>query len=530
MADKFNDTLSNTRVRGTKNLTPEKQQSSIDEKLEILARYHALVDAFEGFIYICSPEFRIEYMNQRLIERTGFDGTGGQCYEALHNRNSVCPWCVNDRVFAGETVRWEVQSPMDSRWYSVVNIPLHHPDGRISKYSMIVDITERKQVMTELETHRDRLEELVNERTAELELAKQALETELTERREVAQALRESEERYRQLVETANVGIVVTQGGKLRFLNPWVSEVSGYDADQLHKNPFLNYIHPDDREMVMAHHLRRLKGEEKPEPYVMRFIDSSNRIRYLENKGRIIKWNGEPATLNFLSDITEQIQAEQQIRELSQQLLLAQENERMRISRDLHDSVAQDLSSLHIGMQSLVEILPKRSEKAREGLDEMVDEIKRIIANVRQIAYGLRPSTLDHLGLVPTVYHYCEEFSKKNNIQVDFYSAGMDNLSLGFETASNIYRVIQEALGNVYKHSSADKVLVRLLSSHPHIICRIRDNGVGFEAEKMTDRGGGRRMGLRSMEERVRLLGGTLQIHSRPGEGTKIEVKIPMME
>jgi PAS domain S-box-containing protein len=113
-------------------------------RLENLARYQAVVEAFDGFIYICSQDFRVEFMNQRLVERTGRNAVGESCYKALHNSDSVCEFCVNEKVFQGETVRWEVQSPKDHRWYYVVNTPIRHADGTMSKQSMIMDITERK--------------------------------------------------------------------------------------------------------------------------------------------------------------------------------------------------------------------------------------------------------------------------------------------------------------------------------------------------------------------------------------------------
>lgn len=112
------------------------------------AHYRAIVEAFDGLIYICSQDYRVEFMNKQLIERTGYDGTGELCYKVLHERDTICSWCVNPHVFRGETVRWEVQSPKDNRWYYVVDTPIHHPDGSISKQAMILDITERKRVQS----------------------------------------------------------------------------------------------------------------------------------------------------------------------------------------------------------------------------------------------------------------------------------------------------------------------------------------------------------------------------------------------
>jgi len=125
---------------------------------EARVRHRAMVEAFDGLIYICSRSYVIEFMNQRLVERTGYDGTGQLCYRVLHERDSVCPWCVNERIFQGETVRWEVRSPKDGHWYYVSNAPLFHPDGSVSKQAMIMDITDMKEAEMLLAAERQVLE------------------------------------------------------------------------------------------------------------------------------------------------------------------------------------------------------------------------------------------------------------------------------------------------------------------------------------------------------------------------------------
>jgi len=114
------------------------------------ARLQAIVKGFDGLIYVCSRDYHIEYMNDRLVARTGRDAHGELCYRVLHDRDEVCPWCVNDRVFAGQKVEWEIQSPKDQRWYHVMNTPFVHADGRIAKQAMILDITARKQMESRL--------------------------------------------------------------------------------------------------------------------------------------------------------------------------------------------------------------------------------------------------------------------------------------------------------------------------------------------------------------------------------------------
>lgn len=120
-------------------------------------RYHAIVKAFDGIVYICSEDYRIEFMNEKCIKRTGYDATGELCYRVLHDRDSVCPWCANERVFKGETVRWELQSPKDNRWYYIVNTPIYNADGTVSKQAMILDITDRKRMEAALEKSAEKI-------------------------------------------------------------------------------------------------------------------------------------------------------------------------------------------------------------------------------------------------------------------------------------------------------------------------------------------------------------------------------------
>jgi len=120
-------------------------------------RYRAIVEAFDGMIYICSEDNRIEFMNEKFIDRTGYDPTGELCHRALHGFDSVCPWCVKERVLEGETVRWEVQSPKDNRWYYIVNTPIYNADGSVSKQAMILDITDRKEMEEALEKSAEKI-------------------------------------------------------------------------------------------------------------------------------------------------------------------------------------------------------------------------------------------------------------------------------------------------------------------------------------------------------------------------------------
>ncbi len=137
----------------------------------------------------------------------------------------------------------------------------------------------------------------------------------ITELKKASHELNESEKRYRRVVENANESIIVTQEGMLKFVNNKTYEMSGYAREELMSKPFIEFVHPDDHSMVMQHHIKRLKGEETCEKYVLRFVAKDGNIKWIENNGVVITWEGRPATLNFITDITDRKRAEEALRE-----------------------------------------------------------------------------------------------------------------------------------------------------------------------------------------------------------------------
>lgn len=220
--------------------------------------------------------------------------------------------------------------------------------------------------------------------------------------------------------------------------------------------------------------------------------------------------------------------AEEQVHNLSQKLLTVQETERQQISLYLHDNVAQNLSSLKITGESLLQDAVQGDPPAPEDAADWSRLLNHCIKTVRELSYNLRPPGLEQIGLASAIADYCRDFSNQTDLVVHFSKAGVDSLDFPFDDAINIYRLVQEGLNNVEKHARASKVEIRLIASHPNIILRIEDNGCGFDPEQGVRKAlENKRFGLLGMEERVRMMQGTFKIRSAPEQGSRIIIEFP---
>lgn len=234
-------------------------------------------------------------------------------------------------------------------------------------------------------------------------------------------------------------------------------------------------------------------------------------------------------TRELLDANSELQKAEEQVHFLSQELLEVQEAERQQISLDLHDNVAQELSSLKVASESILEDAARGNLVPTQEIGEWGRLLDRCIKTVRELSYNLRPPGLEQIGLPSAISDYCRDFTRKNNIAVNFSKAGVDKLQLEFNYAINIYRLVQEALNNIRKHAAARTVEVKLISSHPNLILRIEDDGRGFDLDEgYLKARKNKRFGLLGMRERVRMMNGAFKIQATPGQGTKIFIEIPL--
>jgi PAS domain S-box-containing protein len=229
-------------------------------------------------------------------------------------------------------------------------------------------------------------------------------------------------------------------------------------------------------------------------------------------------------------DITERKLMEESIKEVPKKILRAQEGERERIARDLHDDFGQSLATLKMVIQSTAAQLKDNPDpEMAKSFENIIKTLNAVIEKSRFIASGLRPSTLEVFGLSTALKVLIEEIRKQTGLKVTFSDTSLNKVRLKAEDI-NFYRIIQEALTNIVKHAQADLVAIKIAKRGSKIITKIQDNGKGFSLDKVNRRENGfaKGLGLTTMSERVKLLGGDFDINSVPGKGTTLTFVVPV--
>ena len=217
-------------------------------------------------------------------------------------------------------------------------------------------------------------------------------------------------------------------------------------------------------------------------------------------------------------------QGQRELRSLTGRLIHAQEEERRRIARELHDDLNQGLALLAIELDLLAQKSPESVALLGDRLHELSSRVKKLSSAVHNLSHLLHPSKLEQLGLVASIRSLCKELARDHEMEIEFVDRQLPP-SIPADAALCLYRIAQEALQNVLKHSGAQHARVDLQGSEDAVVLRITDEGAGFDPGSVGEKGG---LGLVSMRERLQMLGGTIVINSRPGEGTRIDVRLPL--
>jgi PAS domain S-box-containing protein len=285
-------------------------------------------------------------------------------------------------------------------------------------------------------------------------------------------------------------------------------------------------IHPEDLPLVerMLEQAVRARSNFEVDYRIIRPDDGT--IRYHHGLGGpLAKEHGELEFIGMVVDVTERTRAEQARQQLLQQLVNAQEEERRRISRELHDSLGQHLTALHLGLKS-IQTQDGCPISVADEIQQMRELALQIDAEVERLSFELRPPALDDLGLADALRRHIQQWSATSGIVVDLHLRGLDHERLPSFVETTLYRIVQEALTNVVKHAGVARVSLIIERRRAEVIAIIEDNGRGFDLEAAE--AAPRRLGLKSMAERAALAGGRLDIETEPGSGTTIYVHIPL--
>jgi PAS domain S-box-containing protein len=284
----------------------------------------------------------------------------------------------------------------------------------------------------------------------------------------------------------------------------------------------LNRIHPGDRQRYM-NTLRDLTPAHDTYLTSYRKLLPDGRNCWIEVRGRgFFDCQGNLLrVVGIASDITARKEAEDSLRELSSRLITAQEEERSRLARELHDGVSQGLTVISLGIAQAAKAATNADLSSK--LEKLNGKLQDVLSDISQLSHELHPSTLKHLGLPLAIRSLCQELSETHGVDVDF-TAKSEQQPPSQEASLCLYRVAQEALQNVVKHSRSKRAWVELRDSADDVRLCICDEGIGFDARSRKSG-----LGLISMRERLRLVGGRITISSRHPSGTCIEAHVPLV-
>ncbi len=353
------------------------------------------------------------------------------------------------------------------------------------------------------------------------------------ERKRAEEGLRESEERYRTVAETAAEAIItIDETSTMVFVNRAAEQIFGYTAQEM-LGQKLTLLMPERlraaHERSMARYLTTNQRHLAWERVHLPGRHKSGREIPLELAFWEFTQQGKRFFSSIVRDITERVQAAELRTRLLEQVISAQEEERRRIARELHDETGQALMSLLVGLHT-IESAPSLAEaQAQAGRFRRV--AAQALDEVRRLAIGLRPSVLDDLGLAAALERYATEYSQAYGIAVDLHAPGLNEARLPPALEITLYRILQEALTNIAKHAGATLVSIVVERQPGQVRAIIEDDGCGFDVDAALQMSRTtKHLGLHSMRERAGLVNGTIAIESTSGRGTTIYVTIPVEE
>ncbi|WP_051272469.1 PAS domain S-box protein [Fundidesulfovibrio putealis] len=483
-------------------------------------KHRAIVTAFYGMIYICSADFRITFMNQALIALLGRDATGENCHKALHGRDSACPWCVNDRVMKGETVRWEMFNEQFGRWYYNANTPIYHADGTTSKLALIIDITERKMA---------------------------------------EQALKDSEARYRRLLGSVTsyiYTVTLDAGEAVRTIHGSGCEaVTGYTAEEYDADPYLwhKMIHPEDRAAVMDCSLRALSDEGGAE-FEHRIFHKDGSVRWISTtlvprrdaSGSVAAYDG------LIVDITERKRIRDELQR-AKDAAEAASKAKSEFMANMSHEIRTPMNAI-LGLTKLV-LRRDLSDEQREFLEGVMDagaSLMQIINDVldfSKIEAGRLDLESDRFALRPLLDKIMKSFAhqaQNKGVALKLHVDAIVPDTLQGDPG-RLRQVLVNLVGNALKFTRKGVVELSVWPQPPvqaeeggearvqmtRLLFMVRDTGIGIAKDKLetifesftqadsstTKLFGGTGLGLAISKKLIGMMRGDIWVESEPDKG-----------
>ena len=330
------------------------------------------------------------------------------------------------------------------------------------------------------------------------------------------------------IVEQMVAGIYVIQDDRFVYCNATWAGIAGYTAEEATGMSLAQIVPPDFLEVVRSRIRARLEGQPPSMHFITRGLHRDGRVRFVEVHGSRITYRGRPAVMGVGVDVTDRVRGEEE-RQRSRERLQALaaytanklEEQRLALARDVHDVLGGMLTSIKMDATRIQRRADNPEVQAlTQGLIALTQQT---IDTVKQISEALRPSALDHLDLSVALANELQAFTRRSGVP-HALDADAPALRLAPRHATAVYRIFQEGLTNVSRHSKARRVNVRLRVEDGRLRLALHDDGCGFDPHAPE----GSALGLLSMRERAREIGGELHIHSAPGAGTRLLLSVPL--
>lgn len=349
----------------------------------------------------------------------------------------------------------------------------------------------------------------------------------ITERKRADEALREAEEKYRELFENAKDAIYVHDlKGRYTSVNRAAEALSGYSRDEILGKHYIEFVAPEYVEAVRDNLCRKLVTEGETS-YEVEVIGKDGCRTPVEVSSRLIRKNNVAIGVQGTArDITERRLAEEALRGYSRRLIAAQEEERHRIARELHDQIGQILTAVQFNLHAVQRSCGTPEAMAR--IDDGLRVLDEALEQVRDLSFDLRPSLLDDLGLVPALRWYTGRLTRRTGLKPTILTdLPYQDVRFAREVETACFRIAQEALTNVLRHSQASRVHIHLKLIKDRLLLVVGDNGIGFDAKLRAP--SAMTLGLQGMQERAVAVGGSFRIISRPSIGTEVNASFPIL-